>query len=160
MIHGVAKAVLSWVRRVTWAGVNLGVASVLTMVAPAGALERIDAPLSGQPGDPVRGRAIVADRSQGLCLLCHSGPFPEAPQQGTIAPSLQGAGTRWDAGQLRSRIVNARALNPESVMPAYFVADPAARVASTRRGKTLLDAQQIEDVIAFLQTLKTPEVRP
>ena len=130
------------------------------MVAPAGALERIDAPLSGQPGDPVRGRAIVADRSQGLCLLCHSGPFPEAPQQGTIAPSLQGAGTRWDAGQLRSRIVNARALNPESVMPAYFVADPAARVASNRRGKTLLDAQQIEDVVAFLQTLKTPEVRP
>ncbi len=151
---------LSWVRRVTWRGTGLVVASVLAIVAPAGALERIDAPLSGQPGDPVRGRAIVADRSQGLCLLCHSGPFPEAPQQGTIAPSLQGAGTRWDAGQLRSRIVNARALNPESVMPAYFVADPAARVASNRRGKTLLDAQQIEDVIAFLQTLKTPEVRP
>jgi sulfur-oxidizing protein SoxX len=147
----------AWLRR---APIGLLLVGVMTMTAPAGALERIDEPLSGQPGDPARGRAIVADRSLGMCLLCHSGPYPEASQQGTIAPSLQGAGARWDAGQLRSRIVNARALNPDSVMPAYFVADPAARVASSRRGKTLLDAQQIEDVVAFLQTLKTPEVRP
>ena len=54
----------------------------------------IDKPLAAEPGDPVRGRAIVADRRVGLCLLCHSGPFPEEAFQGNLAPSLAGAGAR------------------------------------------------------------------
>lgn len=138
----------------------VGILIAISSRTAAVAADRLDSPFSAQPGDPARGRDIVADRSVGMCLLCHSGPFPEILQQGTVAPSLDGAGSRWDAGQLRSRIANARAINPMSTMPAYFVTDPAPRVARSRQGKTLLDAQQIEDVVAFLQTLRANPVRP
>src|SRR6185369_15710447 len=76
--------------------------------------------LTGQPGDPARGRAIVTNRQVGLCLLCHSGPFPEERFQGTIAPDLKGAGARWNEGQLRLRIVDSTRLNPETIMPPYY----------------------------------------
>src|SRR5688572_111157 len=79
--------------------------------------DTIPAPLTGVPGDAARGRAIVVNRQQGLCLLCHSGPFPEEPQQGNLAPGLGGAGARWSAGQLRLRVVDARRLNPATIMP-------------------------------------------
>lgn len=111
-------------------------------------------PLTTQPGDPVRGRAIVLDRQQGLCLLCHSGPFPEERFQGTLAPDLAGAGQRWNAGQLRLRIVDARSLNPDTVMPAYHRTTGLQRVAPALAGVPLLGAQQIEDVVAFLETLR------
>ena len=114
----------------------------------------IPAPLTATPGDPARGRAIVASRQQGLCLLCHSGPFPEERFQGNLAPSLAGAGSRWSAAQLRLRIVDARRLNPDSLMPAFHRTDNRERVGAQWTGKPVLDAQQVEDVVAFLQTLK------
>ena len=110
--------------------------------------------LTGQPGDPARGRAIVVDRQKGLCLLCHSGPFPEQRFQGDIAPSLAGAGARWSAGQLRLRMVDATRLNPATSMPSYHRTEDFARVAPAFRGKPILDAQEIEDVVAFLATLR------
>jgi sulfur-oxidizing protein SoxX len=113
-------------------------------------------PLTPTPGDPARGRAIVIDRRQGLCLLCHSGPFPEERFQGTLAPSLKGAGARWSEGQLRLRIVDSKRLNPDSLMPSYGRVDGLQRVGAAWRGKPLLDAQQIEDVVAFLRTLREP----
>lgn len=114
----------------------------------------IPAALTATPGDAARGRAIVADRRVGLCLLCHSGPFPEERFQGELAPSLAGAGARSTAAQLRLRLVDARRLNPQTTMPAYFRSEGLARVGSAWQGRTILDAQQVEDVVAFLLTLK------
>jgi sulfur-oxidizing protein SoxX len=116
--------------------------------------DAIPASLTGQPGDAARGRAIVTNRQVGLCLLCHSGPFPEQKLQGTMAPDLQGAGTRSTEGQLRLRIVDAGRLNRDTIMPAYYRIDGLARVAPQFRGKPILTAQQIEDVVAFLTTLR------
>jgi sulfur-oxidizing protein SoxX len=110
--------------------------------------------LTGQPGDPARGRAIVTNRQQGLCLLCHSGPFPEAAFQGSLAPNLAGAGARWPVGQLRLRIVDASRLNPNTIMPPYYRIDDLTRVAHSYAGKPILSAAEIEDVVAFLATLR------
>jgi len=114
----------------------------------------IPASLTGEPGDAARGRAIVLDRQTGLCLLCHSGPFPETRFQGNLAPSLAGAGARWTQGQLRLRIVDARRLNPDTIMPPYYSLDGLNSVDKAHMGKTLLSAAQIEDVVAFLASLK------
>ena len=110
--------------------------------------------LSGENGDPVRGRAIITNRQVGLCLLCHSGPFPEEKLQGTLAPDLKGAGSRSTVGQLRLRIVDASRLNPDTIMPPYYRIDGLARVAPLFRDKPILTAEQIEDVVAFLATLR------
>ena len=110
--------------------------------------------LTGQPGDAVHGRAIVANRTVGLCLLCHSGSFPEERFQGNLAPSLAGAGSRSTPGQLRLRLVDAARLNPDTIMPSYYRVDGLVRVAKNFQGKTILTAQQIEDVVAYLATLK------
>jgi L-cysteine S-thiosulfotransferase len=147
-------------------------------------------PLTATPGDATRGRAIVADRNKGLCLLCHSAPIAEIRQQGDLAPSLAGAGARWSTAQLRMRIVDSRRINPDSIMPAYFKTEGLTRVGAQWRDKTkncssdqistvrpevskgfpvqgpsipqgercrnqtLLGAQEIEDVVAYLVTLK------
>ena len=113
--------------------------------------------LTGAKGDPARGRAIVANRQVGLCLLCHRGPFPEERFQGTLAPDLRGAGQRWSEGQLRLRIVDSGRVNPATIMPAYHRIEGLVRVAPAWRGKTVLSAEQIEDVVAFLMTLKGTE---
>ncbi len=110
--------------------------------------------LTGKSGDAARGRAIVANRSVGLCLLCHSGPFPEERFQGNLSPSLAGAGGRWSEGQLRLRIVDAARLNPDTIMPPYYRLDHLQRVAKSFAGKTILTAGQVEDVVAYLATLK------
>ncbi len=115
----------------------------------------IASPLPGAtPGDPQRGRAIVADRQVGLCLLCHTAPIPEQRFQGDLAPNLAGAGARWTVPQLRLRIADSGRLNPATIMPSYFRTEGLRRVAPAHRGKTILSAQQIEDVVAYLATLK------
>jgi sulfur-oxidizing protein SoxX len=116
--------------------------------------DEIPASLTGSEGDPARGRAIVADRQVGLCLLCHSGPFPEQRFVGDLAPDLAGVGARLSAAQIRLRIVDPSRVNPDTVMPAYYKTEGLQRVAPAFRGKTVLTAQQIEDVVAFLVTLK------
>jgi sulfur-oxidizing protein SoxX len=132
------------------------VAFVLSLAASTQAVssDAIPAPLTGAKGDPVRGRAIVADRQVGLCLLCHNGPIPEERFQGDLAPSLAGAGARWSEGQLRLRIADPARVNPKTIMPSYYKAEGLDRVAPAFRGKTILSAQQIEDVVAYLVTLK------
>ena len=123
-------------------------------VGVASGQDAIPQSLTGAKGDPARGRAIVANRQVGLCLLCHSGPFPDERFQGNLAPDLRGAGSRWSEGQLRLRIVDSSRINPASIMPAYHRAEGLVRVAPTWRGKPVLTAEQIEDVVAFLMTLK------
>jgi L-cysteine S-thiosulfotransferase len=109
--------------------------------------------LTGAPGDPVRGRALVLERTS-TCILCHGGPFPEEKFQGDLAPSLAGSGSRWSEGQLRLRLVDASRLNPATIMPSYYRVDGLERVAPAWRGKPILNAEQIEDIVAYLATLR------
>ncbi len=120
----------------------------------------IPASLTGTPGDPVRGKAIVASRQTGLCLLCHSAPLPEEKFQGTIGPDLKGAGSRFTEGELRLRIVDPARINPDTIMPAYYRLDGLERVAPAFRGKTILTAEEIEDVVAFMITLRDETTAP
>jgi sulfur-oxidizing protein SoxX len=121
--------------------------------AAAFANDEIPASLTGSKGDPARGRAIVANRQVGLCLLCHSGPFPEERFQGNLAPDLRSA-ARLSEGQIRQRLVDPSKANPDTIMPAYYKAEGLARVTPSLRGKTVLTAEQIEDIVAYLLTLK------
>jgi sulfur-oxidizing protein SoxX len=114
----------------------------------------IPQPLADTRGDAARGRTIVGNRQVGLCLLCHSGPFPEEKFQGTLAPDLKGAGSRWTEGQLRLRIVDSSRLYADTMMPSYYRVDGLSRVAPAFTGKPVLTAEQIEDVVAYLVTLR------
>lgn len=116
--------------------------------------DAIVASLTGSPGDAERGEKIVTNRQVGLCLLCHSGPYPQERFQGTMAPDLKGAGARWTEGQLRLRVVDAARVNPHTIMPPYYRTDGLDRVAPAFRGKPILTAEQVEDVVAYLMTLK------
>jgi sulfur-oxidizing protein SoxX len=126
---------------------------LLSVCLGSSANEEIPLSLTGAQGDPVRGRALVANRQVGLCLLCHSGPFPEERFQGNLAPDLRSS-ARLSEGAIRSRIVDPRKSNPESIMPAYFETSGRTRVAPSLQGKTILTAEQIEDIVAYLLTLK------
>ena len=129
---------------------------LLGVTVIASAADAVDTPLTAQPGDPVRGRQIVENRQVSACLLCHSGPFPEPHLQGTIGPSLAGVASRLSAEQIRLRLIDARKLNPDTIMPPYYVTDGLNRVGHAWQGKPALSAQQIEDVVAFLATLGAP----
>ncbi len=93
-------------------------------------------------------------KRESTCLLCHAGPFPEERFQGNLAPDLKGAGARWSEGELRLRMVDATRLNPATIMPSYYRLDGLVRVAPNFRGKPVLTAEQIEDVVAYLKTLQ------
>jgi len=136
-----------------FAGTTFLLALVL-LAASASAGDSLPSSLTGAAGDPASGRKIVLDRHVGLCLLCHSGPFPEERFQGDLAPSLSGVGARLSAAQIRLRIVDSSRVNPDTIMPAYYRTEGLQRVAPAHRGKTVLTAAQIEDVVAFLATLK------
>ena len=137
----------------------LGAALVLSTGARAETLrpavivsDSIPVSLTGGPGDAARGRAIVINR-QNTCILCHSGPF-ETQFQGDLAPDLTGSGSRWSEGQLRLRLVDASRLNPATIMPSYYRVEGLQRVGAPWRDKTILSAEQIEDVVAYLVTLR------
>jgi sulfur-oxidizing protein SoxX len=141
--------------------VELLVALVVALPASGQALrpyavldDAIPQSLTGAPGDAARGRAIVASRQRGLCLLCHAGPFPEERFQGDLAPHLEGAGARLTPGQLRLRIVDGRRLNPDTIMPSYYSLEGLVRVGPAWQGKPLLTAEEIEDVVAYLASLR------
>ena len=116
---------------------------------------QIEKPLTATPGDAQHGRAIVLSRQTGLCILCHNGPFPEERFQGNLAPELGSSVATLNAAQLRARIVNASYFNPNTIMPAYYRTDHLNRVATKFAGQTILNAQEIEDVIAFLLTMQS-----
>jgi sulfur-oxidizing protein SoxX len=136
--------------------------AVLTLPGPAVAQalqpyvvtgDAIGASLTGAPGEATRGRALVLNRTS-TCILCHSGPFPEEKFQGDLAPDLTGSGGRWSEGQLRLRIVDASRLNPATIMPSYYRIDGLIRVGPAWRGKPILSAEQIEDILSYLVTLR------
>jgi len=134
--------------------VTAGVATAA--LAQAAAFETVgDAipqPLAAEPGDATRGRSIVANRDQGGCTLCHE--VPGEKNFGDIAPTLAGVGARFSVPQLRLRVADSTRVNPKTPMPAYYRTEGLAQVAQAYRGKPVLSAQQVEDVVAWLATLK------
>ncbi|HWL68169.1 MAG TPA: sulfur oxidation c-type cytochrome SoxX [Geminicoccus sp.] len=117
--------------------------------------DAIPAPLTGGPGDPARGAALIGERHKSLCVLCHAGPWPDPHLQGTLGPDLSGVGARLDAGQIRLRIVDPKHLDPGTIMPAYYrQPDPGQNVAEAFAGRTILSAAEIEDLVAHLASLK------
>ena len=116
--------------------------------------DAILAPLDGKAGDAARGRRIVLDRAEGNCLICHKVPEPGEPFQGELGPDLTGVGARLGAGQLRLRLVDQSRLNPATIMPPYHRISGLVRVAAKWQGRPVLDAQAIEDVVAYLAQLK------
>jgi len=153
-------------RAAIWAS-NLGLVALLLSAAPgrAGDAEAylsweavdfaIPEPLGGLTGDPERGRVLVATREKGNCLACHRLPIPEEPDHGNLGPPLDGVGARLTPGQIRLRLVDETFLNPATIMPGFY-RDPALlhRVAPALADRTVLSAQEIEDVLAYLVTLK------
>ncbi len=117
--------------------------------------DAIPRPLGGLVGSIERGAAIVRDRERGNCLICHQGADPAEPFQGSIGPPLKGVGARLDAGQIRMRLVDASLLNPQTVMPPYFRTENLHDVAAAYRGKPALSAQEIEDVVVYLASLRS-----
>ncbi len=113
----------------------------------------IPAPLVDAPGDAARGQAIAVDRARGNCLACHALPVPE-PLQGNVGPDLGGAASRLSEGELRLRVVDPKTVNAETAMPAYYRVDGLFRVRQDMVGRPILAAQEIEDVVAYLRTLK------
>jgi sulfur-oxidizing protein SoxX len=116
-------------------------------------------PLTGIPGDPARGRAIVADREAGLCILCHAAPLPEVPFMGDLGPDLAGVGGRLTVPELRERIVDSRRVNPDTIMPPYHSDANLTRVGARWEGTTILTGQEVEDVVAYLATLADGDSR-
>ena len=142
-------------------GIGLA-AALLALSRPAGAQalrsyaivgDAIPESLTTTRGDVARGRALVIDRSN-TCILCHNGPFPEVKFQGDLAPSLAGSASRWTEGQLRLRLVDASRLNAATIMPSYYRVDGLNRVGTAWRDKPILSAEQIEDIVAYLATLR------
>jgi sulfur-oxidizing protein SoxX len=134
-------------------------AAVLLTISTGAALAQapvLPDPLTAEPGDPARGKAVAVNSDLGNCVICHHIPVPELPEgaAGDIGPDLAGVGSRLTAPELRQRVVNAKAIDPDTVMPAYFVADGLYRVQARYAGKPILTAQQVEDLVAYLLTLK------
>lgn len=116
----------------------------------------IPQPLTAIPGDAVKGQALVRDMTRVSCLICHRLPLPDEPDQGNIGPPLDGIGLRLPAPVLRLRLVDARKINPATVMPPYHALDGLTRVGAAYQGKTIYSAQEVEDVLAWLLTLRAP----
>ena len=112
--------------------------------------------LTGQAGDPAMGREWAAGRKLGNCLACHTtSDLKNQPFHGEVGPPLDGVGDRWNAGELRAILVNSKAVfGIETIMPAFYRTSGFNRTADKFEGKSILTAQQVEDVIAYLLTLK------
>jgi sulfur-oxidizing protein SoxX len=132
---------------------SLSYSLLLLLVLPVGAIGHdAQSPLTDQPGRADMGQAVFNDREKGHCLLCHQLSASSEPFQGTIGPSLDGVASRLTRAEIRYRIVDQSRSNPETVMPAYYRTDKLTQVAKAYRGKTVLTAQEIEDLIAYLAT--------
>ena len=115
----------------------------------------INEPLGGLTGNPEQGRAIAGDQHRGNCLACHKLPIPEEKFFGNLGPPLTGIASRQSVGMIRLHVVDQSRFNPETVMPGYYrPPQQLHRVARGLEGRTWLTAQEIEDVVAYLATLK------
>lgn len=140
----------------------VGIGALLTLSGTVDAAEKytiannaIPASLTGKPGDPANGRKIAIDRRKGNCLACHAiSAIPEQQFHGNVGPALDGVGAIYSAAELRLRVVNPKTLNPDTMMPSFYRTTGFHRVQKKWEGKSIISAQEVEDVVAFLQTLK------
>lgn len=163
LLHLIGGGSAMW-WRVVGGGVFAGVVAVSALPTVAQGNEplvnyqvvngTISVPLTNQPGDPERGRRIVLDRDRGDCVVCHAMPLPERQFHGTVGPPLDGIGSRYTVSELRLRLVDPKVLNPQTAMPAYYKVAGLYQVLTRYRGKPMLMAQEIEDVVAYLLMLK------
>ena len=116
--------------------------------------DAIEAPLAGLVGDAARGGMVVRNRETANCLICHAIPEARERFMGDVGPSLEGVGSRLSQGQIRLRVVDPTLLNEASVMPAYHRVEGFTRVDPRFRGRPVLTAQEVEDVVAYLATLR------
>lgn len=123
------------------------------MSAYAMAAERALPPLTPEPGDPARGRAVVTGRDAN-CLYCHTVPGGGERFMGDVGPPLTGVASRLSAGEIRLRVVDPTRVNPDAAMPAYHRTAGLEAVAAAWRGRPILTAQEVEDVVAYLMTLQ------
>ena len=114
--------------------------------------DAIPEPLAAGPADAARGREIFTGR-EANCLFCHSVPEPGQRFMGNVGPPLAGIARRLTPGQMRLRIADPTRVNRDAVMPAYYRVKELTAVAQSFRGKPILSAREVEDVIAYLQTL-------
>ena len=135
----------------THGGTEQGLATLVDYRIRNGAIPE---PLTDRPGDPERGRRLVLDREGGDCTICHAMPLPQRQFHGTVGPPLDGVASRYTAAELRLRVVDPKAINPETIMPAYYKADGLHRVLDRYRDRPILTAQEVEDIVAYLLTLK------
>ncbi len=118
----------------------------------------IPKPLTDKPGDPANGRKLVANRKKGNCLACHKiEQMKDFLFHGEIGPELTDIASNMPVSEMRLRLVNPKIVNPDTIMPAFYKVDGLYRVTKKFQGKPILTAQEIEDVIAFLVTLKAPK---
>ena len=110
--------------------------------------------LTGKKGDPVNGRKLAINRKKGNCLACHVMPISEQPYHGEVGPDLNGVASRYKEGEIRLRVVNPKIVNEATIMPAFYRNDGFNRVLKKFKGKTVISAQDVEDIIAYLMTLK------
>ena len=114
----------------------------------------IPEPLAATTGDAARGRALILARDAANCVLCHAVPDPAVRFAGDVGPTLTGIGARLSVSQLRLRVADNLRVNPASAMPSYYKVAGLARVATQYAGKPILTAAEVEDVVAYLATLR------
>jgi len=111
--------------------------------------------LTGKPGDPEKGVKTFTNRRLGNCLACHQvTALASQPFHGEIGPSLDGVADRYTEAQLRMQVINAKVINPDTIMPAFYRTDGFHRVLDKFKDKPILTAEEVEDVVAYLKTLK------
>ncbi|MCP5073137.1 MAG: sulfur oxidation c-type cytochrome SoxX [Rhodobacteraceae bacterium] len=143
------------------AGLSAAVASAsfAADVAPAGVSFGedgiVNVSLTGVPGDPVAGKDAFVNRKQGNCLACHiNDDASEHSFHGEVGPPLNGAADRWDEAQLRGIVINSKLTFEDTIMPSFYRLENGSRTMEKFVGKTILTAQQVEDIVAYLGTLK------
>ena len=148
----------------SFAGLLIGTALTIGLSAPSDAADfdlakvrvgdGIPKSLTGKPGNAKKGRATAIHRKKGNCLACHSLPAPEQADHGNIGPDLRGVASRYKPDELRLWLVSAKVLNPDTIMPSFYMTTGFHRVQKKWQGKTVISAQDVEDILAYLVTLK------
>jgi sulfur-oxidizing protein SoxX len=110
--------------------------------------------LTGKAGDAANGRKLAIHRKKGNCLACHKMPIPEQLFHGTIGPDLAGVASRYSEAELRLRVVDPKVLNADTIMPSFYRESGYTAVLKQFKGKTIISAQDVEDIVAYLMTLK------
>ena len=113
--------------------------------------------LTGKAGDAEKGRALAINRKKGNCLACHAMPIPEQQFHGETGPTLHGVGNRLSEGELRLQLVNSKVTNENTLMPSFYRTFGFNRPLKGFSGKPILEAQEVEDIVAYLKTLKTDQ---